>query len=433
MILTPPQQAKSTITSRLFPPVLLGQNPASKLILLSYSSELACAHGSVARDHVREHGKRLNASLSLHDDVQARNHWQTTVGGYMRSASIQGTVTGMAADGLLIDDPFKGSEDSSSPTIREKVWATYSAAAETRLSPTGWVAIINTPWHPDDLCGRLLNTEPEKWIVLRFPALAEAGDLLGRQPGEPLWPERYPLEWYEDRRRTFELRGQSHVWDALYQCSPTGDGSLRSFPDGYFGVHLYADSQAHNRICKDDERFRVLALDPSKSKTGKQGDYAAFADVTLLKTDHLLVSMHLDRSPLDALYGRAVQLVQQAEQEGRPYRMLIIETNQMQEAVAVGIRDRLALAGLHPHIEMHLTPSDQSKHTRIRISLDALLANKKIHFLGETIGNRLTVQQLKELPNGAHDDGPDALEMACQALRLLAFGTKRPAPTVIRA
>ncbi len=426
MALTPPQHAKSLITSRLFPCVVLNQNPANKLILLSYSAELASGHGSIARDYIKEFGGSLDPTgrLQIRSDSQAKHYWKTTAGGHVISASIQGSVTGRDATGIIIDDPFKGSEDSGSIVIRDKVWATYNAAVETRLTPDGFTAIINTPWHPDDLCGRLLATEPEEWLVVRFPALAEENDLVGRSPGEGLFTSKYSQEWYEDKRRAYELRGQSHIWDALYQCQPTGDSTLRAFPDEYFGPWVWCDElPIHER---NPQQFRVLSLDPSKSKSGKAGDYGAFCDLTLLADRHLYGTMHLNREPLPSLYARAVAIVGQAKREGRPYARLIVESNQFQEAVGLAIQERLRAEGLDVPIDLHTTPSDQSKHARIQVSLGPLLAQKRLHFLGQTVGNKLTLQQMKELPNGAHDDGPDAVEMATQALNLLLTGQKRP-------
>lgn len=433
LIMTPPQHAKSLITSRLFPAVVLAQDPSAKLLLLSYSSDLAGDHGSVARDYVTEFGRHLDPSGRLRIQVgsKSKKNWRTTSDGHMIAASIQGTVTGRSATGVLVDDPFKGSEDSGSVVIREKVWNTFSAAAETRLTPDGFIALINTPWHPDDLTGRLLATEPENWMVLRFPAMAEENDILGRAPGEGLFLSKYPQQWYEDKRRSLEERGQGHVWSSLYQCAPEGDPSLRAFSDpAYFLAHIWAEELPIND--RNQPVFRVLALDPSKSKTGRSGDYAAFADVTLMSDRHIYASVHLNREPLPATYARAVEIVRAAKQEGRPYQRLIIESNQFQEAVGLAIQGELDRAGLSVVIDLHQTPSDQSKHARIQTGLGTILAQKRLHFVGHTVGNRLTVQQLKELPNGAHDDGADAVEMAVQELNLLLTGTKRPQPTVLR-
>ena len=53
-----------------------------------------------------------------------------------------------------------------------------------------------TRWHEDDLVGRLLDppddtAEGDEWQHIRLPALAEDDDPLGREEGDPLWPERY--------------------------------------------------------------------------------------------------------------------------------------------------------------------------------------------------------------------------------------------------
>lgn len=52
----------------------------------------------------------------------------------------------------------------------------------------------NTRWHADDLVGRLLREQPGLWTSLILPALAEPHDVLGRRPGEALWPSRFPRE-----------------------------------------------------------------------------------------------------------------------------------------------------------------------------------------------------------------------------------------------
>ncbi len=433
MVMTPPQHAKSLITSRLFPAIALAQDPSAKLILLSYSAELATGHGSVARDYVREFATQLDPSgrLQVRTDSKAKHAWVTTAGGHMLSGSIQGAVTGRSATGVIIDDPFKGSEDSGSIRIRDKVWDTYNAAVETRLTPDGFVCVINTPWHPDDLCGRLLATEADQWMVLRFPALAHEGDILGRPPGEGLFLSKYSQQYYEDKKRTYELRGESHVWDALYDCNPTGDGSLRAFPDDYFGPWMWCEELPIGE--RNPQQFRVLSLDPSKSRKGASGDYAAWCDATLLADRHIYCQTHLAREPLPALYARAVAIVGSAKQEGRPFQRLIVESNQFQEAVGLAIQEHLQRAGLELPIDLHTSPSDQSKHARIQVSLGPLLQQKRLHFIGQTVSNKLTVQQTKELPNGAHDDGPDAVEMATQAINLLLTGSKRPLqPKVIR-
>jgi phage terminase large subunit-like protein len=60
------------------------------------------------------------------------------------------------------------------------------------------------------------DSEIGEWLILNLPATAEAGDLLGRREGEPLWPERFDGAELVKIRRDVTERG----WFALYQQRP---------------------------------------------------------------------------------------------------------------------------------------------------------------------------------------------------------------------
>ena len=138
----------------------------------------------------------------------------------MVTAGVGGPITGKGADILIIDDPVKNAEEANSQTYRDKTWEWYQSTAYTRLEPKGAIILIMTRWHEDDLAGRLLkhmqNGTGEKWEVINLPAIAEENDLLGRKPGEPLWPERYDLK---ELNRIKDTTG-SYWWSALYQQRP---------------------------------------------------------------------------------------------------------------------------------------------------------------------------------------------------------------------
>lgn len=76
-----------------------------------------------------------------------------------------------------------------------------------------------TRWHEEDLAGRLIKEMKEggeHWEVIRFPALAEKDDPLGRQEGEALWPERYDIRTLLVTKKVLG----SYWWSALYQQKP---------------------------------------------------------------------------------------------------------------------------------------------------------------------------------------------------------------------
>jgi hypothetical protein len=116
--------------------------------------------------------------------------------------------------------PVKSRAEADSETVRERVWEWWKADLQTRLKPRAKIVLVMTRWHEDDLGGRLLaemDAGGRKWEVLRLPMEAEAGDQLGRAPGDPLWPE-----WFTDDMRA-DAKRDVRTWSALYQQRPAPD------------------------------------------------------------------------------------------------------------------------------------------------------------------------------------------------------------------
>ena len=214
MVLMPPGSAKSTYASVLFPAWWFIQHPKSSVIAASHTADLAAHFGRQVRALVTEHsavlGYRLNA------DSRAASRWQTSTQGEYFATGVRGPITGRRADLAIIDDPIKSLLDAESVVQRERLWDWYRSDLTTRLKPRARVVLIMTRWHEDDLAGRLLSQEASEWRLLRLPALAEADDPLGRQIGEPLWPEWEGREALERKRNAVGNR----IWSALYQQSP---------------------------------------------------------------------------------------------------------------------------------------------------------------------------------------------------------------------
>ena len=227
MIFTPPRQGKSRLTSELFPTWYLGRNPDRYIIAATYGQELADDFGRRVRDQMRDPiFRELFPACSLRDDSQAISRLQTTKNGAYFSVGVGSTITGRGAHLLLIDDPIKGQEEADSATLRRKQQEWFTSVAYTRLMPGGAIVIIMTRWHEDDLAGWLIKDHGhEGWDVVSLPAIAEDEDLVGRQPGEALWPECYPLESLEQIQKAVGSR----VWTSLYQqhTVPAGGGLLK--------------------------------------------------------------------------------------------------------------------------------------------------------------------------------------------------------------
>lgn len=222
IVTMPPRHGKSETASHWFPTWLLGCFPERRVILCSYEADFAASWGRKVRDSLSEACDLGIFSTRVRADSKAANRWQVEGHeGGMVTAGVGGAITGRGADLLIVDDPVKNDEQAMSGTYRDKAWEWWNATAVTRLEPGGSVVLIQTRWHHEDLAGRILSdkfNDPDdiaKWEVVNFPAIAEEHDVLGRKPGEALWPERYDVEAIEAARR------RDPFWfAALYQQRP---------------------------------------------------------------------------------------------------------------------------------------------------------------------------------------------------------------------
>ena len=221
MIFMQPRGGKSTRCSRMFPTWYLRRRPEHRIILGTYGLALAAKHSRWVRNTINGHP---HLGLTLAKDSQRVDDWQLhdSEGG-LRAVGVGGAVTGMGADMLIIDDPVKNRQQAESQVYRDTTWDWWTDDLSTRFMSGGVALLMMTRWHEDDLAGRLLANEPENWTVLTLPAFAEAGDPLGREPGETLMPDRYGRAWLEEQQK----RLGSYSFSALYGQRPSpAEGSL---------------------------------------------------------------------------------------------------------------------------------------------------------------------------------------------------------------
>lgn len=148
------------------------------------------------------------------------DEWHMRNGSVMLARGVGSPPIGRGVHFLVIDDPIKSSEEADSLVFREKAWQWYVTDIWQRLEPGARVLMTMARWNEDDVAARALSVEPDRWKVLRFPVLAEVGDPLGRAPGEALWPERFPTEYWLEERRKLEAAGQIRTWHALWMQDP---------------------------------------------------------------------------------------------------------------------------------------------------------------------------------------------------------------------
>lgn len=217
IITMPPRHGKSQLASVYFPAWFLGTQPDRKVMACSYAAALAYKFSRQARNVML--GPRWPfPAVQPARDLRNVSSWDIEGhrGGYV-AAGVGGSVTGMGASILLVDDPVKSREEADSEKVRQTNWDWFTGTALTRVEAGGSVVLIGTRWHEDDLIGRALQMDGVGWDVLSLQAICDADDdPLGRAPGQALWPEMYDADWL-DRQRTMI---SSREWEAQYQARP---------------------------------------------------------------------------------------------------------------------------------------------------------------------------------------------------------------------
>ena len=414
MVFMPPRHGKSQLVSKHLPAYLLGRNPDCSVIACSYGADLA---SRMNRDVQRIMDGLEYSHLFPESSLNGKNARASQLSyirnsdlfeivgrkGSYRSAGVGGGITGLGFDFGIIDDPIKNREESDSPVTREAIWEWYTSTFYTRRSSRASILLTMTRWNEDDLAGRLLKLAEEdpkadQWEVIKFPAVCEdppgPGDW--RQPGEALWPERFPVQELEKTKAA-----SLYDWHGLYQQNPRPEGGTE-WPETYFGKQIWFDEWPQSLT------VRSIALDPSKGRDAKWGDYGAFVKMGRAKDGTIFVQADLGK-------WNTEQIVDQAVEHQFKFRpdVFAVETNQFQELLAVEIQRKAKEIGFPLPIKPLV--NNVNKQVRIR-RLGAYLAASTFRFKVNCPGTKLLVQQLREFPLGSHDDGPDAMEMALRAM-----------------
>ncbi|KKM68389.1 hypothetical protein LCGC14_1461320, partial [marine sediment metagenome] len=314
MIFAPPRHSKSELASIRFPAYYLGKNPQHAIIGASYAENLAKSLSRSCRNTVDSDGFRKlfpEVRLSLTGDVRWQIEGKLDHRPSYIAAGIGGSISGEGANGLIIDDPIKNAKQAYSRVYRDDCHEWYKMVARTRLQPNGWIVLMMTRWHEDDLAGRLLKAEREQWTVLTLPATNPEGKY-GLRPYRALWLARYGLEELASLRRDVGPVG----WGALYQQDPqTATGSI--FKRSWFKFFKRADvPQFHDLIQIWDTAFEA----------GQESDYSACVTLGRFGDRAYVTRVWRDRVKWPDLLRRARLEVTIAEKEYRqPVTRVIIE------------------------------------------------------------------------------------------------------------
>lgn len=208
----PPQHGKSrTLTN--FCSWILGHNQTERIITGSFNDDTAQDFSKYTRDIIQG---QSNVGEIVYSDIFPDTKIKRGDASYKQWAlegqffnykgcGINGTVTGKGASVRIIDDPVKSADIAYNENALDKIWLWYTG---TWLSRRGEAEVMDiiccTPWAKQDITGRLLELQPEKWFRISMPVIDDNKNMLCET--------MLDLEAYEDIKSI----GDEHIHAANY-------------------------------------------------------------------------------------------------------------------------------------------------------------------------------------------------------------------------
>jgi predicted phage terminase large subunit-like protein len=391
MITVPPRSLKSIMCSVAFPAFALGHDPTKRLIVASYSADLAIKHGNdfrtvvnSAQYHAIFPGMRVSAMKNTQTEVV------TISNGFRLAISVDGTLTGRGGDIIIIDDPIAALA-ALSQRPREHVVDWYFNTLLSRLDDkqNGAIVLVMQRLHEDDLAGVLLRASDE-WTVLSLPAIAEQDDEIPigngqvhvRRAGDVLHPEREPMEVLES------LRAQlgPEIYKAQYQQQPVppGGGTIKRV-----WVRRYDELPKSGLI--------IQSWDVAH-KQGEENDYSVCTTWRVHENRYYLMDVLRGRFDFPALRTK----VSEQAKLHKPSQILIEDAGFGTALIQELKRTNASVIAVKPEYDK-----------KIRMAIQAAkFENGQVFLPKEASWLRDLEDEVFAFPNGRHDDQVDSISQA---------------------
>ena len=279
---------------------------------------------------------------------------------------------------------------------------------------------MNTRWHEEDVAGRVLQQIERNEIrgrVISIPAIAEADDPLGRQPGELLWdePEGYnygaflesrqretsPMMWaalYQQRPAPEEGDYFKSAWLKPYETMPLRE-TLRIYGGSDYAVTADGGDYTVHFVLGLDPEGRMYLLDRWRKQSASDEWIEAFCDLAI---EWKPMAWAEEKGQISAGVGPALER-RQRERQAYVYRQQF-PTRGDKAVRAQSIRGRMALEGIYvpvnapwyPEFRSELLSFPAGKHDD---QVDAL------GLIGQLLDQMVPGQAIKEPPKPKPDTG----------------------------
>lgn len=396
----PPRHGKTELATKRLAAWYSGRHPEQHIAVASYSDTMAEDMGADTRAILTSSTfKQVFPQYKLRRGGTSKSNIQTVDGGRIVFVGRGGPLTGRGMHLGIGDDLFKDHEEARSQATRDTAWNWFVKVFMTRRMGKKRVILTFTRWHPDDIIGRLTDPnnphyneiEARKWKIIRLPAIAEEDDPLGREPGEPLWPDgpdKFDLDFLQSQQRLDPLG-----FSALYQQRPTvADGIL-----------FRRESLQFYNPTELPEELRIYCASDHAVGTAQRNDPSCLLKVGVDRQENIyLLDCIWRRMPTDQAVEAMLAMA------GGNMRPLIwwAERGHISKSIGPFLHKRMSEERMFINL-VEVTPA-VDKEQRAQ-SIAARTAMGKVYFPKSAWWLERALDELLAFPNGTHDDFVDTL------------------------
>lgn len=159
-VFEPPRHSKSEEITIAFSAYFLGKFPSKRVMVISYSDDLAFDFGRRTRNIMEtDLYKRLFPQSIIERNSRAKNAFSTISRGGYSAAGLDGKITGIGTHLLIMDDWIKNSTSANSEAEEATRRAIYNSTVRTRLEPGASIILVMTKWPGDSFSGWVLEEQ----------------------------------------------------------------------------------------------------------------------------------------------------------------------------------------------------------------------------------------------------------------------------------
>jgi predicted phage terminase large subunit-like protein len=391
IITVPPRSLKSIMCSVALPAYVLGHDPTKRLIVVSYSADLAIKHANDFRAVVNSVAYRaIFPAMRTSAMKNTQTEVVTTLNGFRLAMSVDGALTGRGGDLIIIDDPIAALAALSQKS-REHVVDWYFNTLLSRLDDkqNGAIVLVMQRLHEDDLAGVLLRGSDE-WTVLSLPAIAEQDEQIPigngrfhfRHAGDVLHPEREPREVLES------LRAQlgAETFAAQYMQQPVAPGGAMINP---------ASVRRYDQLPKTGRIYQSWDV---AHKQGEENDYSAGTTWLYSENRYYLIELLRGRFDFPTLRTKVLDYAKLHKAS-----QILIEDAGFGTALIQELKTA--------HLPVIAVKPEYDKQTRMAIQATKF-ENGQVFFPREAPWLADLEAELFAFPRGRHDDQVDSISQA---------------------